>query len=542
MAVSARWIAALPLLLIPCCWLWWWAGGLNPGLEIGRSAAVLLLLGCAAAAWVRQVPTAALPLLLALAWQALSLAWAPITEPGALLLVERAAACATALALSAWLSGRPDHGGNVAAAGLGILALTALTQTSLAHTLRLGVEAPFGNVNFAVGAALPLAAIALARASGSWRWLPAAGLVLALTAVLGRGWLGGDPCWAAWLGAGTALIAIIALRLPAQAHLPILAALAVALLALLAVTDLGSLGAGAAHRPWIWQAAYEALAGPALLVGHGPGTTLAVLPAQPAFAAAWLAVPSWPEHAHHEALQVLLDGGLVLAGLLAWALWATIAPLWRERHDPAAAALLIAWIVAGALACIESHLGKPGGMLCLALLAGATWARQPGQPLPGAARILPPAIAVLLAFAMWRELARDGGGPVSIDDRTRRTAAEQPMDERLATYDRLRARLGPLDDLDLLRARALGGLRRHDEAAAALAAHLDRLPVDAQGLALARRMRLAMRATPTLLAAEARARQRAQVLLTQVPENPVNHDRREALIEALAAGDPVPER
>ncbi|MBN8526486.1 MAG: hypothetical protein J0M02_14220, partial [Planctomycetes bacterium] len=64
-ALPERWIAAVPLLLVPCCWLWWWVGGLNPGLETGRSAALLLLIGAGLATWrlrtADALPRPALP-------------------------------------------------------------------------------------------------------------------------------------------------------------------------------------------------------------------------------------------------------------------------------------------------------------------------------------------------------------------------------------------------------------------------------------------------------------------------------------------------
>jgi len=536
------WAALLPLLIVPCCWLWWWAGGLNPGLEVGRAATVVLIAAAATACWARSLPAAALPLLLALAWQAAALLWAPVREPGGQWLAERAAACAAAIGLVRWQHG-PGALPGLALAGLGILGLTALCQGPAGLALRIGHEAPFGNVNFAVGAALPLAAVGVASLLlGDRRWLIYTLMLAAVAVLLGRGWGGGDPCNAVWLGLVATVAAALVLRLPARVHLPALAGLAVVFLLVQSAAtagfgDPGQLGAGSAYRVHLWRSALEALTGPAALVGYGPGAALAVLPEQAGYAAAWLTVPSYAAHAHHEGLQVLLDGGLVLAALLGWGLWATLAPLWRERADPAAAALLVGWIAAGTLACVESHLAQPGGLLCLAVLAAATWARSGGSPLSAALRAGPAAVAAILAGLAVRELAGDGGGAVSIETRARAALVDEPA-ARLTQLDRLRARLGPLEDLDLLRARALGRLGRHDEAAAALAAHLRRLPVDAAGLLLAGRMRTAGKATPELAAALATARQRATVLLSAVPENPVNRDARTALAEVLAADGP----
>ncbi len=541
------WLAALPFLLIPCCWLWWWAAGLHPGLEIGRSAIVLLGLAAASACWARRLPGAAMPLLLALAWQAVALLWAPVREPGMLWLVERAAALAAGIGLAGLLRSRDAHAA-LATAGLGVLALTAATQGGLGTTVGIGQEAPFGNVNFAVGAALPLAAIGLARfihGGGRFWWIFALGLA-AIAGGLAGGAFGGDPCRAVWLGGGTALIAALVLRLPAKAHLPVLAALAVVLVGLMVAAsvgfgDPGRLGAGSAYRVHLWRAAAEALAGSAALVGYGPGAAIAVLPGQTAYAAAWLTVPSWAAHAHDEPLQILLDGGLVLAALLAWALWRTITPLWHRRQEPAAGALLVGWITVAALALVESHLAQPGALLCLALLAAATWTREEGPTFPSKLRFAPLLTALVLAGLIVRELAYDGGGAVSIDARARAALVREPA-ERLGQLDHLRSRLGPLDDLDLQRAIALGRLGRHEEAATALAAQLDRLPVDAQALLLAERMRRAGKATPDLAVALSRARQRAAYLLEVVPANAVNREAREALAAALADDGPDPAR
>jgi len=542
-------LACLPLLLLPGCWLYWWAGGLNPGVQPGRSAALLLVVGCFLAVRLTAVPRAALPLLLALAWQAASLAWTPVPELGLLWLVERCAAFTAALGCAWWLA-RDDgpHEAALAIAGLGILALTAATQTGLGVSLALGQEAPFGNVNFAVGAALPLVAIGLTRFlhGGGARWWVFALAAGGVGGLLAGGHLGGDPNRAIWLGGGVALATALVLRLPSRWQLPLIvggAALLLAawLAAIAGVGDPGRLGAGSAFRVHIWNAALEALAGPAAAIGHGTASAIAVLPEQPSFAAAWLSVPSYAEHAHSEPLQILLDGGLVLAGLLAWALWATIAPLWRRRGEAQAAALLAAWAAWAALALVESHLATPGGLLGTALLAAVSWRSGDTRILPSPRlswlAVLP---ALMLAALIGRELAGDGGNATSIETRAAHRLENATGETRLAEFTRLRERLGPLDQVDLQRARALGMSGQRQEAAACLAGHLDRLPVDAEALRLAARMRLAGAGSPDLAAAEARARQRATALLAAIPENPVNRAARGALTAALAADDPAP--
>ncbi len=556
-----QWIATLPLLLIPCCWLWWWAAGLNPGVEIGRSADLLLCVGCGAAMWAVRgatIPVATLPLLFALAWQALALLWAPVREPGVVWLIERAAACASSLALARWCATAetPRLIAAAAVCGSGLLVLTCLTQIpDLGAWLRVHREAPFGNVNFTVGAALPLAALGIARFlhTGSRRWWLYAIATAGCAGALAKGWLGGDPCQAVWLGGAAAITSALILRLPGRWHGPLLLAGAAALLVAWVIpvagwTEPPGSGAGTAQRVHIWRASIESLAGPALLIGHGPAAIITVLPEQPSFAALWLTVPSYAAHAHAEPLQILCDGGLVLAGLLVWALVITLRPLWRRRDEPAIAALLVAWCTAGTLALIESHLSQPGGLLCLALLGGLSWAAA-GENLaitvPVPLRVTLPLLgAAALAMLMGRELAADGGGPVGIEARSQRHQGGDPAAD-LADLDLLRRRLGPLDDLDLRRAYNLGRLGRLTEADAALIAHMDRNPAQAAGLALARRRIASGQAPAALVAAAAAARQRAAALRLSITRNPVNGAALDALAAELSRGtddDPAPAR
>lgn len=548
-------LALLPVALMGCCWLWWWLryGFLQPGVQIGRSADLMLILGAIASAWIfyrrGSASRALLPLLAALAWQALALSWAPVSGPGVLWLTERAAALAVAAGLALWLRCEDDAQlepaiTGAALAGAGILALTCLTQIgNLATNTRLGEEAPFGNVNFAVGAALPLVALGLTRflhggTLGWWIYALAAG---GLAGLLGGGRLGGDPTAAVWLGGGAALATALILRLPARCHLPLLALGALGLIggavtATSGAWDPSSLGAGAAQRIHLWRSAGEALMGAQGLIGWGPGSAIAVLPEQPAFAAAWLTVPSYPEHAHCEVLQILLDGGLILAALLAWALWLTLRPLWLRRQEAACAALLVAWCTAGTHALIESHLSQPGGLLCLAILAGLSWAAAPPLPIRRWIGLTAAGPGLVLAWLVVRGLIGDGVSPSEAERRAWDRIAANGDDPAatLATLDQLRQRFGPLERLDLERARQLGRLRQSEAAAAALATHLRRLPVDAEALALAARLRAASRATPELVAAEFQARQRAASVLATTHETARNAEARAALSQELA--------
>ena len=548
-------ISLIPLALLPCCWLWWWAGGLNPTVQPGRSAALLLVLGSLAAAWaiVRTslTPRGALPLLLALAWQALALStWDQVPEPGLIWFCERAAGLACAVGLAIWLNGREITAPVVATAivGLGILILATVTMyRDLGSAWKLGSHAPFGNVNFNVGAAMPLVAIGIAMCLRSGRWwvLFAAG-ASAVVYLLGTTTLSEDRCNAVWLATGAAIATALILRLPARFHCPLLilggATLVIGwILVIAGVINLNSLGHGIAQRVYIGRAASEALVSPMVAVGYGPAAAIAVLPEQASFASSWLTVPSYLEHAHNEPLQVLLDGGLVLAGLLVWALVWTIRPLWLRRHEALPAALLVAWCTAGAQCLIESHLSQPGSVLCLALLAGLSWSVAPFVTTPRKAGCLPIIPACGLTLLIVSELAFSGGGPTGIEARVwNRIGKQTDISAQLHELDRLRLRLGPLSELDYERAKRLCQLKRFDEANAALASHLNRLPVDVKALRLAETMRTHHQATPKLAAAEIRARARAQDILNSMKANARNQSDLTQLKEYLnqrPAGD-----
>src|SRR3954462_68611 len=115
------WLPGIPLLLLPPCWLFWWISGMYPGITIGRSAALLLVIGALVAALlprrqgeersqgrVRAVlrsPTTWC--IVALVWQdALWLGRAGVREPGLPWLLERGAALAVAWGLAELLTRR----------------------------------------------------------------------------------------------------------------------------------------------------------------------------------------------------------------------------------------------------------------------------------------------------------------------------------------------------------------------------------------------------------------------------------------------------
>lgn len=553
----AAWLALLPLLLVPCCWLWWWAATHHPGLEPGRSAAlVLAVLAALPLLWRRDLvlPAATAPLLLALAWQGLAQSWSPVPGLGMLVVAERLGALAAAVGLLLWVRRQPDARLPTACgiAGLLVLAMTMATDRTLGLDLAIGKHAPLGLSNYSVHFAMPLLGVGLVYALRTSRLRAVIFAVLGggLAIGFGLGWLLEDPCRAALVCLAGLAAASLVLAAPARWHAPLLAAGGALLLAgwiasFTGLLDPATLGWSTAQRIHIWRGACEALAGPQLAVGYGPAACIAVLPEQPSFAAIWLTVPSWPTHPHNELLNILLEGGLVLAGLLAVALWRTIAPLWRRRDDPFCAALLVGWITAGCGALIEGHLHEPGGLLLLAILAGLSWAQAPAptaQPAAAPAWLLPlPALA--LALCIVHELAGDGGPPVSIHRRACLRLERIPASDQaavLAELTTLRQRLGPLDGLDYDLAMAYGRLGRVAESIDPLLGQLRRLPVSAPALAQAARFRAARAAPPELLAAEAKAREAARRWLELVPENARNAERRRELSRVLAGDGPAP--
>jgi len=357
--------------------------------------------------------------------------------------------------------------------------------------------APFGNENFAVDGLLPLLPLALlplgARRSRLPGWV-IAGIGLGAVLALGSGLAPqSDAVLAVWLGLGAMGGAALVLAGPRRLAGPLLlGGFALLLLGQVAITA-GWLpnplaAPSAQQRLGLWEASAQAwLAAP--LLGHGPGQSAALLPAQSGYWPAWLAVPSFPEHAHHEALQVLLDGGLLLGALLLGAIACSVAPLWARRDEPEARVLLIACVGVAALALVEGHLGQPGPLIALALLAGRCWRCGELGPLPRLAtpgRALCAAVAPIIVVALiWQSvLDLRGRGSVNVQaillyrqlDEFERHDAWLRGAEALAAA---RAELGPLDDLRfreaLFRARA-GELHGASELALAQAQHLPVLP------------------------------------------------------------------
>lgn len=516
-------------------------------------------------AWFHPAWFAALAVLWLLVWY---LAGSPAPAAGLIRVSERGGALGLALVVSALLIGRIDSRIviGLGAAGATILGCTVLADLPaeggvLGDSLGIGRSTPFGLTNFAVGGAMPLLAAAvilaglavrnllspgqsgpdqvhqdgpLSRRLGSadtevpepaWsaQQVTAAVAVVAVgvaaSLCLALGFPSGDPARGAWIGLAAIGAVLVWTWLPARWHLPtaLLGGLAVIIAQGALVYDPGLIhGAegSTAQRLWFARCAVESAGDPvSLLCGHGPATAIAVLPAQTSFGGAWLSVPSFPEHAHHEVLDLLVDGGLVLIGLLAVALIATLLPLWRRRSDPVCAGLLGAWAVAGGLSLIESHLSQPGPLFCLALLAGASWAAAAGArevaavPSPeitadhGQATSAGPTRwfgLLALAGGVWLAVvfAQDfrGGGPPQVRwvvamGQVRRADQSNDPAAALAALDRLRVDLGPLDTLDGMRAMYLGQLNRFDEAVAALILQVNRNPVDAGSLALLRRIR-----------------------------------------------------
>lgn len=550
----AWWIAAIPLLLLPCCWLWWGASSINPGVQIGRSAQLLLMAGALLTLLRRpgeSWPPAIIPLFLALAWQSLGLSWSMLPEPGLLSVMTRATACAAAIGVAAWLARRsePALPTYLGLAGLLLLAMAANPIAGLGSILHLGSDFPLGNPNFNVHVAFPLMSTGLTFLlwTAPRRGLAMAAIALPIAALLFFGWWMSSPCRSVIPLAATAAAAALALRLPARWQGPLLAAGGVLLIVLWAwsfngLLDPAKVDAGIAQRLFTWQAASQALADHHLVHGYGPAACLAVLPGEPAINGCWLTLESWNTHPHNELLNVLLDGGLILAGLLCWALLLTLKPLWQRRSEPACAALLVGWITAGCGLLIDVQLAEPGGLLMVALLAGATWAIAPGEraPLLAIPSWLPATPALAMLVCILSELFGDGGTAVSIHHRARARMEQLDHAGQLDELERLRRRIGPIDTIDYGRALCLGRLGRHDEAAAVLAMHLRKLPADCGALALAARMRRNGRATPELVEAEAAARIAGARWLDAVPHTSSNTQRIEGLRKVLAADGPAP--
>ena len=555
------WLCALPLLCGALVLLWGKGSQLHPGMQPGRSAGALLLVGAVLAlvlpnrlrwSWSSPLPW----LTAALLWQGLALAtWAVVSEPGLVWWSERAGGLLTAIAAAAWFRTVPAQHllPALAAGAAGLLALGVASGGPWSRQWMTGPDLPFGNPNFVVGGALPLLGLALPylRLSGA-RVALLLGLVSAV--VLGTGVLSGDPCRAVWPGLGALLGTWLILLLPARSHGWIMGLGEVVVLTLLAllISDVIALpdnSPSSHYRLAIWRAAVEAI-GQHPWFGTGPASAIVVLQEQVWSPVAWLWVPSYAEHAHNEYLNALVEGGVIGAALLFAGLLLTLAPLWRRRAEPAAMALLIAWAGVLTQAQIESHLGQPGPVLLLALLAGATWAiaqpeaAQAPASLPATlAAAEPPrpgqlsqtVVAVLVAALCFAMLAReftDGGSPTMIEFRAQRKMAADRADAA-AVAEEVRARLGSLDTWLTIEAEARHEHGDDQGAATLIIEQLARLPVDVSAVVLGVTLRNARRAkqqpVPELQAALEMARQRGERLLQQVPATPRTAQLREVL-------------
>lgn len=527
---AATVLAALIPCLFTACWYYWTEGGtgIMPARAIVGVLGVAALGACAAVLAGRTLPAwswrAPLPwFLLALGWQALALAlWSPLPDPGGLLVAERTAGLAVAVAVAVW---RPSWWA-VALWALAILGGDVLAQHVPAVPAHCGPAAPFGNQNFNAAAA-PLAVLAVglawpalrtARHAGAGTWIAAgigllalaSGVVMGLPEPIGRG------TRAIWLAMAAGLGTWLVLGLPRLLGPALVAAGFAIVLAVQGACVAGWLpvtGGGPSweQRIWFWRGSLRAIS-ESPIIGIGPGGTLDALQRVPEACGHWLAVPSFAEHAHNEWLQVFLDGGVVNAALVATGLVLTLLPLWRRRRSPAARALLAAWAGLLAHALAESHLSQPGAVWCAALLAGASWgwvrattadsvraADAPGF-LPQVGTV---GLGLLAAALMGWMAVRDfgpGGSPPMLWRRyfteADRFEAAGRWREAAASLAALRARNGPLDDLlwreARLRLRSCQGLpaamaaAELAEAERLVTEQLRRLPVAAGGLRLGR--------------------------------------------------------
>jgi len=544
--VAGVWLAVIPLFLIPACWAMLLASDLHPGIAIGRGAAWLLVGGCVLAALqvTRRPATVARPeagvwspaliAALVLAWQVVTYLWhAPVLMPGAPWILERAGAAVCAWGLASWLAGRDLEAAvrGLCGAGAVVLIIAALSDLFAPLTGVLGAEAPFGLSNFNVAAGMPLLGLGLAVLLRRRRPSPiTAGLValggLSLVIVALR--LSHDGLgYHLHLHEGVrgAMVEALAMgglavlfMLPRDVHLP-----GVVLAALLLVggeayvvsgrVDTTAFAPSTLQRVFLWRSGYEAVLR-APVMGYGPGAAVAVLNQQPSFPAAWLSVPSYPEHVHQELLEALLDGGLVNLALLGWLGWATLAPLWRRRERPIAQALLVGWAGFLSHAMLEVGLSQPGPVLMLSLLAGVSWAVGAAEPQPqsmpasasapdpvlAALRQLVAAVAGLLVAValgvfllgeMRGHLGRLAVGSVSeLQMRAasvcQRAAQDGNAVAQVKAIVELRSLVGPLDVLDYQQAGLLQQIsagQLHQAVSLAIA-QADRLPVLAVNLTL----------------------------------------------------------
>jgi hypothetical protein len=458
----------------------------------------------------------------ALAWQAATWAvLAPVHVPGLPWLLDRVAALA--LAGGVWMAcarARGDTaslGWGLAASGAVVLLITGIErcgeawpQASPGTTVSgciarccaaLGRDAPFGNQIFDLSAALPLLGIALVLLLRERRWpappwlgvLVVLGWICALDIAAGVRLDGSGaalPIGAVgrWLhahgigrregvaGAGLELASaaalLLVLSLPRRWHAAVAMIGMAALLLALALWTFGALpppghSPSMAQRPWLWRCAAQAIASHPI-AGYGLGSAVDVLDRQDAYNEAFLTIPSYPEHAHDEALECMLDGGLVNLGLIGGLLATTLLPLWRRRDQAACAALLVAWAMLMAHSFVDVELSQTGPVLMLALLAGVSWHAARDQARPGTDgpsdesgdrrgarwRQALPLLAggALLAFTVL-ELTGRTGTTTELQERLNgRLAQCGEPDGRPALVEGLIATIGPLCDLECLRA------------------------------------------------------------------------------------------
>ena len=477
------------LLTLLATWAWFHLGQAMPA----RGAGLLLLMGTVLAVvaalraptlrwdWRHPVPW----LVLALGTLGIGWGWTPVPEPATFRVLERAAALATALGLGWWLARRPaDQRAEILGVGAAVVLLAnvigqvTVASQPLGIALGLGLDPPFGNTNFNSGAVLPLLAVGLAGTRPRPGPMILLGLGVAAAAILGLGLINGDGNRAALVGLMVTLGVAGSLRAPSRWQAPlILTGLAIGLgLAtwlLVAEHYPTLLGPSTGFRIGVWRAAMAAWWEHPLL-GHGPAASLVALNRQDEYQMAWLAVPGYAEHAHSEPLEMLVEGGVLLVGLLGVALARCILPLWqtRDQHGP----LLVGWAVAIAMGCLESHYGQPGALLGLAVLMGATLAALPvasGAALPRSLSIVAAGIvAIALSWSLVQELR---WSPDSDQGHASPPVAEvllrRRMDADIAAKDwpavargaaRLQANLGPLTDLWLLQAQAAAHQRLNE--------------------------------------------------------------------------------
>jgi O-Antigen ligase len=540
------WLAALPLLILGSVFLWSWGAAIHPGMQVGRGPGMFLALGCILAlvqpAQVRWSWRSPQPwLVAALVWQVIALAgWAVIREPGLVWVGERAAALLTAAAVAAWVRTQPAERilPLIAWVGAGCLAMAALTEPPWGKpSWFTGPDLPFGNPNFTVGGALPLLALAVPF----WRDRVARlALIIGLPAalVLGLGLVSGHATRAVWFGLGSIAGLALILRLPARSHLWLVGLGELAVLTLLALLIVGwvplpDASPSSGYRLALWRCALDAIS-QAPWLGTGPASAIVVLQEQFGSPLAWLWVPSYAEHAHHELLNALIDGGIIGTVLLLTGLALTLIPVWRRRNEPVGAGLLLAWAAVLAQASVESHLCQPGPVLLLALLAGATWAYTQEFVVPQVpvGRLAAAIACGAFAVAMISREFNDGGSPTMIEARAASQMATRPA-ESGAIAEQVRQRLGDLDTWLTVEAVARAKAKEFGPAEQLVMLQLARLPVDDRAFDLALRLRDRRRKigqpSPQLDAALVQAHSRAVSYLAQVPTNAKNVRRRTAL-------------